>query len=84
MLIWNGEAIAVVSDDEGAEMIKSGAAVEVGPFDGARVFPTKQEMAEASGGGFARKHEVADDSGSGYSTKDMTAKKSRSARKGEQ
>jgi hypothetical protein len=61
MLIWNGYTIEEMDDETAAAMIKNGAAVEVGPFDGLRQFPTKQEMAEASG--------------AGYSTKDMTAKK---------
>ena len=61
MLIWNGYTIEEMDDETGSAMIKNGAAVEVGPFDGLRQFPTKQEMAETAG--------------AGYSTKDMTAKR---------
>lgn len=73
MLIWNGETIIEVSDEAGAGMIERGDAVAVGPFDGARVFPTKEEM-EAS--------KPQRDTGNEYSTKDMSAKKR--GRKGEQ
>lgn len=68
MLIWNGYTIEEVSDESGAEMVKKGTAVEVGPFDGLRQFPTKDEMAQSAGGE--------------YATKDMTAK--RRPKKGEQ
>ena len=68
MLIWNGYTIEEVSDEDAADMIKKGAAVEVGPFDGLRQFPTKDEMAAAAGGE--------------YATKDMQAK--RRPKKGEQ
>ena len=61
MLIWNGLHIEEMDDETAAAMIKNGAAVEVGPFDGLRQFPTKQEMAEAAG--------------AEYSTKDMAAKR---------
>ena len=67
MLIWNGLHIEEMDDETAAAMIKNGDAVEVGPFDGLRQFPTKQEMADAAG--------------ATYSTKDMTAKKSRTAKK---
>jgi hypothetical protein len=67
MLIWNGLNIEEMDDETAAAMIKDGAAVEVGPFDGLRQFPTKQEMADAAG--------------AGYSTKDMTARKSRTAKR---
>lgn len=69
MLIWNGYTIEEISDDVAADMIKNGAAVEVGPFDGLRQFPTKDEMAAAV-------------EANGYATKDMTAK--RRPKKGEQ
>lgn len=55
MLIWNGNTIEEVSDEAAADMIKNGAAVEVGPFDGLRNFPTKDEMAVAAGGEYATK-----------------------------
>jgi hypothetical protein len=67
MLIWNGYTIEEVDDETAALMIKNSAAVEVGPFDGLRQFPTKQEMADAAG--------------ATYSTKDLTAKKKQNTKK---
>ena len=70
MLIWNGYTIEEMDDETAASMIKNGAAVEVGPFDGLRQFPTKQEMVDVVG--------------ATYSTKDMTAKKKQHTKKDEQ
>jgi hypothetical protein len=46
MLIWNGYTIEEMDDETAASMIKNGAAVEVGPFDGLRQFPTKDMTAK--------------------------------------
>jgi hypothetical protein len=67
MLIWNGYTIEEMDDETAVAMVKNGAAVEVGPFDGLRQFPTKQEMADAAG--------------ATYSTKDLTAKKKQNTKK---
>lgn len=62
MLVWDGETILEVANDVGDSMIAEGKAVSVGPFDGLRNFPSKEEMAAGV------KKDVGD-----YATKDMRA-----------
>jgi len=59
MLVWNGETIVELPDEEAQVKIDEGSVVAVGPFDGLRVFPTKEELTQPFE----------------YTTKDMTAKR---------